>query len=93
MEPFVVVEAEIGAKTRNRKWCVFVILEVNLLVLDRAPKPFDENIVEDAAPAIHADPDPGVFEPARKILAISMERGGGAILIQSCVYRLSSHIL
>ena len=69
MEPFVIVEAEIRAQTRNSKCDALVILEINLLVLDRAPQPFDEDVVEDTPSAVHADPDPGALEPARKILA------------------------
>ena len=57
MEPFLVVEAEICAKARNSQMAdALVILEVNLLVLDRPPQPLDKDVVEDAAAAVHADP-------------------------------------
>ena len=56
MEPFVVVKAEIGAQTRNSKCDALVILEANLLVLDRAPQSFDKDVVEDAPATVHADP-------------------------------------
>ncbi len=33
-------------------------MQVDLFVLDRAPDPFDEDVIAPAALAVHADPDP-----------------------------------
>lgn len=38
---------------------VGVALEVNILMLEGAPQPFDEQVVHPAAAAIHGDLDPG----------------------------------
>ena len=48
------------------------IARVNQFVLERAPQPFDKNIVEGAATAIHADQDATLVER-------SQEFGGGEL--------------
>src|SRR6202030_2814949 len=40
---------------------------VDQLVLERAPQPFDENIVERAAAAIHTDGDPALLERSQEV--------------------------
>ena len=39
-------------------------VQVDLLVLERAPEPLDEHVVEAAALAVHADRDPAVAQRA-----------------------------
>src|SRR3972149_2993651 len=45
---------------------IFIIVQVNLLVLYASPQALDENVVEESPPTIHADPDPGRFQLLRK---------------------------
>jgi len=40
---------------------------IDQLVLERAPQSFDENIVQRAAAAIHADQDPALLERSQKV--------------------------
>ena len=43
--------------------------EIDFLVFQATPEPFDEHVVHPAAFAIHADADIGVFERLREVLA------------------------
>ena len=65
----VVVKLEIVEKMNPRRRARLVVVKINLLVLDRAPKPFDENVVVDPASSIHAHLNPFVFQKAREIHA------------------------
>ena len=58
----VVVEAEIGFQTALQGPDRFVFSQVNLLIFDPAPQPFDEDIVEAPASAIPAEADIGVLQ-------------------------------
>jgi hypothetical protein len=49
MQPLVVVELEVGGDTLPRLGHVLVGFEVDLLVLETAPKPFGEDIIGKAA--------------------------------------------
>ena len=51
-----VVELEVVAEPFPGLGAVLICLEVDLLVFDAAPKPFDECVVH-PAPTIHADGD------------------------------------
>ena len=58
MQPLVVVELEVGGDTLPRLGHVLVGFEVDLLVLETAPEPFDEDVIGKAAAAVHADGNP-----------------------------------
>ena len=47
---------------------VFVCIQVNVLILEGPPQPFDENVVLGAAPAVHADSDIVRQKRANKLL-------------------------
>jgi len=55
MRPFQVIEGKVAAQGGRRHGNAFVVLEVNLLVVERAPQARDEDVVEDPAPPVHAD--------------------------------------
>ena len=40
-------------------------MQVDALVLQRAPQPFDEDVVEEPAASIHRDAYPGLLQPLR----------------------------
>lgn len=58
MEPFMVVEHEVAFEACLKGRDGRIVLEVHVLIRDRPPSPFDKEIVQRAAPAIHADRDP-----------------------------------
>ena len=39
-----------------------VSLDVNIVILERPPKPFDKYVIDRPAPAVHADRDLGIFQ-------------------------------
>ncbi len=55
VRPTFVVEAEEGREVRRGLGQVSVAAQVDLVVLDRAPEPFDENIIETPALAVHRE--------------------------------------
>ena len=65
-----VVERQIATKTATRLRDASVGPEVNFLVFDRPPEPFDKDIVAPRALAIHADRNLGVLQ--------GREKGNGA---------------
>jgi hypothetical protein len=67
VRPFVVVKLEIVGKMRPRCGNRLVVVKINLLVLDRPPEPFYENVILDPAAAIHAHADARVLQKIRKI--------------------------
>jgi hypothetical protein len=69
MRSLVVVKLEIVGKMYPRRRDRLAVVKINLLVLDRAPKPFDENVVVYPASSIHAYFDPRVFQKIREIHA------------------------
>src|SRR6266704_2465471 len=57
-----VEEAEVPADALPRHGHAVVRMEEDLLVLERAPEPLHEHVVETAAAAVHRDPDPAGLE-------------------------------
>ena len=55
--PTLIEELKVTPQPRPHIGDGLVGAEVDLLVLDRAPEPFDKDVVAPAALAIHADPD------------------------------------
>src|SRR5262250_2840810 len=74
MQSLVVVELEISVQAGFQIGNRCIVLKVNVLILDRPPKPFDEHIVQGAASAIHAHPNVGGFETGGELL-------GGELII------------
>src|SRR5512132_2611270 len=52
-------KSEPSRDSGTRRAAVGVALEIDVLVLQRAPQPFDEDVVDPAAAAVHRNPDPG----------------------------------
>src|SRR5215210_5053282 len=55
VRPRVVVEWDIAAQPAARFARRRIVVQVHLLIFDRAPQPFGEDVVERAALAIHAN--------------------------------------
>ncbi len=75
VRPAGVVEVDVAADAFAGGAHGFVGMEVDLLVLDRAPHPFDEHVVAPAALAVHRDADAVAMEQpselaARKLTAL-----------------------
>src|SRR5262249_60599289 len=59
MRALVVGELQVLPQAQSRVAGRGIVVQVDLLVLDGAPAPFDEDRIQRAAPALHADPDLG----------------------------------
>jgi hypothetical protein len=70
--PLVIVKVEIVLQRREQILAGGEVAGIDQLVLERAPQPLDENVVECAAAAIHADEDPALLQRSQKI-------GGGEL--------------
>ena len=66
METLVVVAAEELPQPRPCFLDGLDFLQVDMFVLDRAPEPFHEDVVQRPPPPVHADPDPLVQQRLRK---------------------------
>src|SRR5438552_8446069 len=64
MGPSSVVKVEILADRMSRLADGFVGSQIDLLVFDAAPQPFDEHVVSPSALAVHADRDAVAGEDA-----------------------------
>src|SRR4029450_311617 len=58
----IVVEVEIAAESAPRLSRIGIVVQVDLLVLERAPEALGENVVQRATCAVHTDLDPGLLE-------------------------------
>ena len=61
-----VVERQIATKTATRLRDASVGAQVDFLVFDRPPEPFDKDIVAPRALAVHANRDLGVLQGREK---------------------------
>jgi len=57
MRALAIVKVEVRPQISQRVWRIAVILDIDVFVFDGSPQPLDENIVQRAAAAIHADQD------------------------------------
>lgn len=64
MGPLHIVEGHPGGDAGSGFAAIGVGFEVHLLVLERAPQPLGEDVVEPAATPVHRDADIGSLEPA-----------------------------
>ena len=55
VRPLVIVELEVVVESGGQVRYRSVLLDVDILVLDRAPEPLNEDVIEDPTAAIHAD--------------------------------------
>ena len=55
VRPFIIVQIEVSAQAGEQSGYIGVFLDVNVLVLYRSPKAFNEDIVEDATTAVHTN--------------------------------------
>lgn len=62
----MVVKGEVAPQSLLQRATVFVVPEVDVLLLDTAPEPFDEHVVEGPASAIHRDANAGSFHAGGK---------------------------
>src|ERR1700674_4437590 len=67
MRTLVIVEVEVVLQRREQFEASGEVAGINQLVLERAPQSFDENIVQRAAAAIHADQDSALLERSQKV--------------------------
>ena len=67
MWPLVIVELEVAVQSRLQVWDVSIVVEVDVLVLDRAPQAFDEDIVQSSTSAVHADLDVCTLQDAGEL--------------------------
>jgi hypothetical protein len=66
MRPLFIVELKINGQMRSDVRDRLIFVQIDLLLLDRAPKPVDEDVVVHPAPAVLADPDPLGFKAPRE---------------------------
>ena len=62
MQSFLVVGMKVTGKTGLQLWDGGIVFDVDVFVLDAAPKTLDEDIVERPTTTIHADLDVGFLE-------------------------------
>ena len=69
MRPLSIVKAEVRREILYGVWWIAVILEIGVFVFHRPPEPFDKDVVQRPAPAVHADQDILGFESGGERLA------------------------
>ena len=69
MRAHLVVEVDPRADDAFGVQTVAKLVEVHRLVLQRPPQPLDEDVVEEAAPAVHRERRAGTQHPVRERLA------------------------
>jgi len=67
MRALIVVKVEIALQRREEIESGGKVAGIDQFVLERTPQPFDENIVEGAATAIHADQDATLLERGQEL--------------------------
>ena len=69
MQPLVTVKVKVIGQARFQFVRRSVTSQINVLVLHRSPKPFDEHVVQRPAATVHADLDTLLFKLASEISA------------------------
>src|SRR3712207_9239611 len=54
VRPLMVVEPKVSIEPDVQGWHRGVVLEIDVLVLDGSPQPFDEDVVQGTASTVHA---------------------------------------
>ena len=62
MKPLLIVKVEIISQSTTSSRNRIIVVEINLLILDTAPKPLNEDIVKIAASAVPTDGNISGFE-------------------------------
>src|SRR5690348_9691424 len=68
MLTFRIVKIEIDAEPLTRLSPIAIAMQIHFLVFDRAPQPLDEDVVDPAALAVHADADAGALQDIEPLL-------------------------
>jgi len=66
MWPFGIVEGQIFAEGGAGFWNIAIGMQIDFLVFDRSPQPFNKDIVPPGSFAIHADGDLGILQNLRE---------------------------
>lgn len=72
MRALVILELEVDVQSCFQVWGVRIVREVDVLVLDRAPQPLDEDIVQSPPPDVHADLDGISFQDAGALVGCEL---------------------
>jgi len=86
----MVVEVEVGGQTGLQLTHRVILVEIDVVVFDAAPQAFAEDVVEDAAAAIHADLNVGREQAGGKGLDISnqfIDFTRFSVFLQECLVR------
>ena len=68
MRPFFIIELDVLMQTPPQLGHRFVVVEIDVLILQCAPEALDEDVVEDPTTTIHADTDLLVGQTTGKIM-------------------------
>lgn len=66
MKSFVVLELEVFAQALDGLGDAIIVLQVDFLIFDTAPEPFNEDVVRCSTASVHTDGDLSLFENADK---------------------------
>src|SRR4029077_9370586 len=94
----LIVEIEPGANTGFGLGHTRIGVEVDLLVFEASPQPFDKDVVHAPALAVHTDGDPVILQRAGEILAgeltalVGIEDLGPAVPAERLLERLDTKI-
>jgi len=64
----IVIELEVSAQTRRQSRSRFIVIQINVFVLDTAPQSLDEDVIEHTPATIHADLDVMVLQLAGELV-------------------------
>ena len=62
----MVVESKIALQASFERFDRSIFVDIDVLVLERAPEPFNKDIVQGTTTAIHTYSDSGSFQASRK---------------------------
>ena len=57
---FMVVKTKIACEAAVKRMSIGILPQIDVLIFDAAPQPFDERIIERSATTVHADADLGL---------------------------------
>ena len=66
MKPLLIVKVEIVSQSTPSRGQGVIVVEIDLLILDTAPEPFNEDVVKIAASAVPTDGNLSRLEPISK---------------------------
>ena len=94
MEPLVIVKCKVVFKTGEQRRHRCVSIRIDVLVLDRAPETLDEDVVQSAATAIHADANASTLQDRREGKSSKLDTLVGIeyLWLTPCQRLLQSHL-